>query len=99
MPPRCSTGSASPYETADEDKVRVEIPGYRVDLEREVDLIEEVARIQGYDRIGSTLPPVRQAGGLPQGYAFLGRVRGALVRAGLREVRQIPFVVGGGSRS
>ena len=80
-----------PHETADEDKVRVEIPGYRVDLEREVDLIEEVARIQGYERIGSTLPPVRQAGGLPHRYAFLGRVRGALVRAGLREVRQIPF--------
>jgi len=80
-----------PHETADEDKVLVEIPGYRVDLEREVDLIEEVARIQGYERIGSTLPPVRQAGGLPHRYAFLGRVRGALVRAGLREVRQIPF--------
>ena len=46
-----------PHETADEDRVHVEIPGYRVDLEREVDLIEEVARIQGYERIGSTLPP------------------------------------------
>jgi phenylalanyl-tRNA synthetase beta chain len=81
-----------PHETVDDDRVRVEIPGYRVDLEREVDLIEEVARIQGYERIGSTLPPVRQTGGLPKRYAFLGRVRGALVRAGLREVRQIPFV-------
>ncbi|MEX0743896.1 MAG: phenylalanine--tRNA ligase subunit beta [Actinomycetota bacterium] len=80
-----------PHEPVDDDRVRVEIPGYRVDLEREVDLIEEVARIQGYERIGSTLPPVRQAGGLPERYAFLGRVRGALVRAGLREVRQIPF--------
>ncbi|MEX2407028.1 MAG: phenylalanine--tRNA ligase subunit beta [Actinomycetota bacterium] len=80
-----------PHESVDDDRVRVEIPGYRVDLEREVDLIEEVARIQGYERIGSTLPPVRQAGGLPERYAFLGRVRGALVRAGLREVRQIPF--------
>ena len=80
------------HETVDGDRVSVEIPGYRVDLEREVDLIEEVARIQGYERIGSTLPPVRQAGGLPERYAFLGRVRDALVRAGLREVRQIPFV-------
>ncbi|MGH2673614.1 MAG: phenylalanine--tRNA ligase subunit beta [Actinomycetota bacterium] len=80
-----------PHETVDEDRVRVEIPGYRVDLEREVDLIEEVARIQGYERVGSTLPPVQEAGGLPERYAFLGRVRDALVRAGLREVRQIPF--------
>jgi len=80
------------HETVDEDRLRVEVPGYRVDLEREVDLIEEVARIQGYDRIGSTLPPVRQPGGTPAGYAFGVRVRDALRRAGLREIRAIPFV-------
>jgi phenylalanyl-tRNA synthetase beta chain len=74
------------------DVVRVEIPGYRPDLEREVDLIEEVVRVQGYEHVGSSLPPVRQAGGLPERYAFLGRIRRSLVRAGLREVRQIPFV-------
>ncbi len=74
------------------DRVEVEIPGYRVDLEREVDLIEEVARIQGYERIGSTLPAVRQTGRLTPTSAFLGRVRRSQARAGLREVRQIPFV-------
>jgi phenylalanyl-tRNA synthetase beta chain len=73
------------------DVVSVEIPGYRVDIEREVDLIEEVVRIQGYDRVGSRLPPVRQAGGVPETVAFLSRVRGLLVRAGLREVQLIPF--------
>lgn len=78
----------------DEDRIEVEVPGYRVDLEREVDLIEEVVRVQGYERIGSTLPAVRQAGGLPAGYRFLGRIRRSLIRAGLREVRQIPFVSG-----
>ena len=79
-------------EAIDDDHLVVEIPGYRVDLEREVDLIEEVARIQGYDRVGSTLPAVRQPGGTPAGYAFRLRVRDALRRAGLREVRTIPFV-------
>ena len=44
------------------DEVTVEVPGYRADIEREVDLIEEVVRVQGYERVGSTLPPVRQAG-------------------------------------
>ncbi len=72
--------------------VHVEIPGYRVDIEREVDLIEEVVRIQGYERVGSTLPPVRQAGGMPGTVAFLRRVRTLLVRAGLREVQLVPFV-------
>ena len=70
---------------------RCEIPGYRVDLEREVDLIEEVVRVQGYDRVGSTLPAVRQPGGLPETYAFRRRVRDSLVRAGLREVWLFPF--------
>lgn len=71
--------------------IEVEVPGYRVDIEHEVDLIEEVARIQGYDRVGSTVPTVRQAGGLPPAYAFVRRLRGIMLRAGLREVRSFPF--------
>jgi phenylalanyl-tRNA synthetase beta chain len=73
------------------DRVTVEVPGYRVDIEREVDLIEEIVRIQGYDRVGSTLPPVRQSGGVPPAYAFRSRVRGSLRRSGLREVKLPPF--------
>jgi phenylalanyl-tRNA synthetase beta chain len=34
------------------------IPGYRVDLVREIDLIEEVARVIGYDKIPLLLPRV-----------------------------------------
>jgi phenylalanyl-tRNA synthetase beta chain len=79
-------------ESVDGDTIRVEVPGYRVDLDREVDLIEEVVRVQGYDRVGSTLPPIARPGGLPAAYGFRTRVRDALRRAGLREVRQIPFV-------
>jgi phenylalanyl-tRNA synthetase beta chain len=79
-------------ETIDADTLRVQVPGYRVDLEREVDLIEEVVRVQGYERVGSTLPPIARPGGLPAAYGFRARVRDALRRAGLREVRQIPFV-------
>jgi phenylalanyl-tRNA synthetase beta chain len=76
----------------DGDAVEVEIPGYRVDIEREVDLIEEVVRIQGYGKVGATIPRSRQPGGLPEGYAFARRVRDALVRGGLREARPLPFV-------
>ncbi|MDI6871984.1 MAG: phenylalanine--tRNA ligase subunit beta [Bacillota bacterium] len=35
----------------------VTVPTYRRDLEQEVDLVEEVARLQGYDAIPSTLRP------------------------------------------
>jgi phenylalanyl-tRNA synthetase beta chain len=76
---------------AEGDAVTVEVPGYRVDIEREVDLIEEVVRVQGYEHVGSTLPPVRQAGGLPESAEFRRRVRSSMMRAGLREVRPIPF--------
>ena len=74
-----------------DDRIEVEIPGYRVDIDREVDLIEEVARMQGYDRIGSAVPSAGQAGGVPVPYAFRARVRDALVRAGLREVSLLSF--------
>jgi phenylalanyl-tRNA synthetase beta chain len=74
------------------DVVEVEVPGYRVDIEREVDLIEEVVRIQGYERVGATIPRSLDPGGLPEGYAFARRVRNALVREGLREAKPLPFV-------
>jgi len=76
----------------DSDVIEVEIPGYRVDIEREVDLIEEVVRIQGYERVGATIPRSPEPGGLPEGYAFARRVRNALARVGLREAKPLPFV-------
>lgn len=34
----------------------VKLPSWRLDLEREIDLIEEVARVYGYNRFADTLP-------------------------------------------
>ncbi|MDR3089999.1 MAG: phenylalanine--tRNA ligase subunit beta [Desulfobulbaceae bacterium] len=45
-------------EQIDADTLRVWPPSFRVDLEREADLIEEVARLHGYDRIPARLPMV-----------------------------------------
>jgi len=41
--------------------------------------------------VGSTLPRSAHPGGLPDGYAFARIVKEVLVRAGLREIRPIPF--------
>lgn len=41
-----------------EDKLTVTVPAFRVDLEREADLVEEVARLYGYNNIPTTLPSV-----------------------------------------
>jgi phenylalanyl-tRNA synthetase beta chain len=35
---------------------RVQIPSWRLDVEREIDVIEEIARLHGYDKFGNTLP-------------------------------------------
>ena len=73
------------------DSIEVEIPGYRTDIDREVDLIEEVVRVQGYDRVGTELPRAPHPGGVPEDLAFLARTKDTLVRAGLREIRPAPF--------
>jgi phenylalanyl-tRNA synthetase beta chain len=41
---------------ADDAAWRVTLPSWRLDLEREIDLIEEVARVYGYNRFQNTLP-------------------------------------------
>ena len=41
---------------ANEDVFHVELPSWRLDLEREIDLIEEVARVYGYNGFANTLP-------------------------------------------
>jgi len=53
------------------DELRVTAPTFRPDLQREADLIEEVGRIHGYDRIegsreakGAWLPPLHRRNGL-----------------------------------
>ena len=43
-------------EGQDEARFRVHIPSWRLDVEREIDLIEEIARLHGYDKFENTLP-------------------------------------------
>ncbi len=45
-------GSDHPEDTT----FSVQLPSWRLDLEREIDLIEEVARVYGYNRFANTLP-------------------------------------------
>lgn len=73
----------------DGEELVVEIPAYRVDLEREVDLIEEVARVTGYEAVPSTLPGVRQAGGLTREQGLRRRIVDLLAGAGLLETRSV----------
>lgn len=71
-------------------------PSWRFDIAHEVDLIEEVARLHGYDAFSSELRPYR-LGTVPDAPIELlaSRLRTVLATAGLFEVRPMPFVSGG----
>jgi phenylalanyl-tRNA synthetase beta chain len=77
------------------DAIRVLPPSWRTDILREVDLIEEVARLRGYATFPDEIRPFR-AGNVPDDPQWLlaRRVRDALVGAGLLETRPMPFVTG-----
>jgi phenylalanyl-tRNA synthetase beta chain len=65
----------------------VTIPAYRYrDLEREIDLIEEIARLYGYDRFCASLPSKTAAGGLSFEAQVERRLREAFRGVGLTEV-------------
>ena len=43
-------------ERDDDNEFTVRIPSWRLDVEREIDLIEEIARLYGYDKFANSLP-------------------------------------------
>lgn len=43
-------------EPGEDQEFTVQIPSWRLDVEREIDLIEELARLHGYDKFANTLP-------------------------------------------
>ncbi|BAQ60662.1 phenylalanyl-tRNA synthetase beta chain [Geminocystis sp. NIES-3708] len=71
----------------------VTVPSYRYrDLEREIDLIEEVARLYGYDRFIDTLPTQSQVGYLSPEVQIQRRIRASLQSLGLTELVQYSLV-------
>jgi len=76
-----------------DDRLAVQVPGWRPDVTGEVDLIEEVARLKGYDAFPDELRPYRP-GTVPDAVVeqAKARVREQLVRAGLYEARTLALV-------
>jgi phenylalanyl-tRNA synthetase beta chain len=75
------------------DEMEVGVPGFRdADVQREADLIEEVARIYGLDKLPTTLPAREGAvGRLTQSQRLRRRVEDALRDRGLYEVVEWSF--------
>ncbi|HLZ11631.1 MAG TPA: phenylalanine--tRNA ligase subunit beta [Candidatus Acidoferrum sp.] len=67
-------------------------PSWRAEVEREIDLIEEIARVYGLDKFPPRLPAARAgAARLPQ-YEAEARLRERLIGLGYREIVTIPHV-------
>ncbi|MEQ8180252.1 MAG: phenylalanine--tRNA ligase subunit beta [Smithellaceae bacterium] len=74
-------------------KYLVTPPTYRVDITREIDLIEEVARLYGYDRVPVTLPDVAvtEMAAIPR-LDLEERIRTVLTGNGYNEVINYSFI-------
>ena len=71
----------------------VRVPLFRVDLEREIDLIEEVVRMNGFEKVPCTLPRAAVLSDLPSDALRLTlRIKDLLVSQGLSEVINYSFV-------
>ncbi|WP_188037680.1 phenylalanine--tRNA ligase subunit beta, partial [Actinotalea sp. JY-7885] len=79
-------------EPVGEGGARVTPPTWRPDLTTGVDLVEEVARIRGYDAIPSVLPHAPSGRGLTQEQQLRRAVARALAAAGFVETLSYPFV-------
>ncbi|HVQ53663.1 MAG TPA: phenylalanine--tRNA ligase subunit beta [Thermoanaerobaculia bacterium] len=74
-------------------RLSVTIPLFRTDVRREDDLVEEVLRVYGYDRLPTRLPPASGAGEVKEPLRGVeDRLSDAAAAAGLFETVNYPFV-------
>lgn len=82
-----------PMEQRGADRIEVRPPSFRPDLTRPVDLLEELARIIGYDRIPITFPQSTATGGRePEGLLLRRRLEELLSGLGFDQVITYSFI-------
>jgi phenylalanyl-tRNA synthetase beta chain len=78
--------------TGSEGRYLVQIPSWRLDVEREIDIIEEIARLHGYDKFANTLPAYSgEVRDLPDA-AKDARLRSSLLALGYSEAISLTFI-------
>lgn len=72
--------------SADSEKIRVRVPSFRSDVEREIDVYEEVLRVYGYNKVIPEYPrPYKPSEGLPPHIALSRRIRKRMTSLGYQE--------------
>jgi phenylalanyl-tRNA synthetase beta chain len=82
---------AQPLSAERPEQWQVKLPSWRLDLEREIDLIEEVARVYGYNRFADTLPKVGEGAKAIESAPSEAAVRSRLLACGLDEAISSTF--------
>ncbi|MEH2434675.1 MAG: phenylalanine--tRNA ligase subunit beta [Nostoc sp.] len=92
--------TSSEKDTNHQPTWSVSVPPYRYrDLEREIDLIEEIARLYGYNKFCDTLPEKAEAGYLPLDEELIRKLRAFLRAEGLTELIHYSLVKPGEDRN
>lgn len=84
-------GIGAVIEVIGKDRLAVTVPSWRTDITADVDLIEEVARTGGYDRIPSIQPAARAGQGMTEAQRTRRRISNLLAADGYTEVLSYPF--------
>jgi phenylalanyl-tRNA synthetase beta chain len=75
-----------------EDTYLVHVPSWRLDIEREIDVIEELARLHGYDKFPNTLPAYSgEVRDLPDAHKD-AQLRSSLLALGYNEAISLTFI-------
>jgi phenylalanyl-tRNA synthetase beta chain len=75
-----------------EERPLVHIPSWRLDVEREIDIIEEIARLHGYDKFANTLPAYSsEVRDLPDARKD-EKLRSSLLALGYNETISLTFI-------
>ncbi|HXZ27599.1 MAG TPA: phenylalanine--tRNA ligase subunit beta, partial [Terriglobales bacterium] len=91
-PAKAGKGARTPAILAEPAELTAEIPSWRLDVEREIDLIEEVARLYGYDRFPNTLPAFSGSVVEAPHAAQEARLRSDLLALGYHEAISLTFI-------
>jgi phenylalanyl-tRNA synthetase beta chain len=79
-------------EPGSQPEFSVRIPSWRLDVEREIDLIEEIARLHGYNKFSNTLPGFSGAVIETAEAKKQSRVRSSLLALGYNEAVSLSFI-------
>jgi phenylalanyl-tRNA synthetase beta chain len=82
----------SPDASNEEGIFIVRVPSWRLDVTREIDVIEEIARLHGYNKFANTLPPFSGAVVELPDAAKDARLRMSLLALGYNEALSLTFI-------